>query len=49
MAGITSITDANGRTTFYEYDLLGRLSAVLDHERHILKKHEYIYQNQPPN
>ena len=39
--GITSQTDVNGNTTYYEYDSLGRLVTIKDNERHLLKKYEY--------
>ena len=39
--GITSQTDPNGNTTYYEYDALGRLSAVRDNERRLLKSYQY--------
>lgn len=46
LIGKTSETDPNGRTLFYEYDGLGRLSLVRDEKRHILKKYCYNYAGQ---
>ncbi|MEJ8802069.1 RHS repeat domain-containing protein [Pontibacter sp. H249] len=46
LVGVTSLTDPNGRTTYYEYDELGRLKAVKDHEGNLLKAHEYRYAGQ---
>lgn len=43
LVGITSQTDPSGRTTFYEYDPLGRLQRVRDEQRNILSEHEYHY------
>ncbi|WP_299984993.1 RHS repeat domain-containing protein [uncultured Pontibacter sp.] len=40
------MTDPNGRTTFYEYDGMGRLRAVKDHEGNVLRSHEYHYVGQ---
>ena len=39
--GMTSQTDTNGNTTYYEYDALGRLSAIRDNERRLLKSYQY--------
>jgi YD repeat-containing protein len=43
LVGVTSVTDPNGKTTYYEYDGFGRLWAVKDHERNVVRSHEYHY------
>ncbi|MFY0651638.1 MAG: RHS repeat protein [Cyclobacteriaceae bacterium] len=47
LQGLTSQTDPNGRTTYYEYDSQGRLEHVRDDERNLLSKNEYHYKGQP--
>lgn len=42
--GVTSETDAAGRTSFYEYDKLGRLITVKDPDGKIVRHIEYEYQ-----
>uniref|UniRef100_UPI00374DE697 RHS repeat domain-containing protein n=1 Tax=Niabella hibiscisoli TaxID=1825928 RepID=UPI00374DE697 len=46
MIGITSETDATGRTIFYEYDSFGRLNIIRDNEGNIVKKTCYNYMGQ---
>jgi len=43
--GITSKTDANDITTYFEYDELGRLSSVKDFKINPLKQFYYHYKN----
>lgn len=38
---ITSETDHNGVTKYYEYDGLGRLSRILNNDREVLESYEY--------
>lgn len=41
--GVSSVTDANGTTSYYEYDDLGRLLRIKDFEGNTLKEFEYKY------
>ncbi len=41
--GLTSVTDPNNRSTFYQYDELGRLKLIKDDQGKILKTYQYNY------
>lgn len=41
--GVTSQTDTNGATTFYEYDNAGRLVSIKDQHGDIVKTYDYHY------
>jgi hypothetical protein len=49
LLGLSSETDPNNRSAYYEYDYLGRLSIVRDHNNNILKKLCYNYAGQVEN
>jgi YD repeat-containing protein len=43
LVGLTSQTDQNKRTTYYEYDGLARLVNIKDHDQNIVKNFKYNY------
>lgn len=43
--GLTSMTDGNGVTTYYNYDSFGRLKLVKDDKGNILKQYTYNYKH----
>jgi YD repeat-containing protein len=43
LVGMTSQTDAAGRTTFYEYDGLNRLVRTRDDQGRVLSQQQYHY------
>ena len=43
LIGVSSITDPRNQTTYYIYDLFGRLSLIKDQNGDILKKYDYHY------
>jgi len=45
LVGITSMTDAKGMTTTYEYDAFQRLKNIKDQNSNILKQTDYHYKN----
>lgn len=47
LVGMTSATDAAGKTNYYEYDELQRLRRVKDQEGSIVKQNIYHYKGQP--
>ncbi|HEX8608432.1 MAG TPA: DUF5977 domain-containing protein, partial [Pedobacter sp.] len=49
LIGVTSQTDANGKTTYFEYDALNRLYLVRDNNNNILKRYCYNYSGQAEN
>lgn len=47
LIGISSVTDPNNFTTYYNYDALNRLYTVIDKDNRILQKYCYNYSGQP--
>ncbi|MGO4291517.1 DUF5977 domain-containing protein [Chitinophaga sp. RAB17] len=47
LVGITSETNINGRTIYYEYDGLNRLQLIRDHDNNIVKTFCYNFAGQP--
>jgi hypothetical protein len=46
--GITSVTDQQGRTNYYIYDSIGRLSYIQDQDKNIVKRFSYAYGSPAP-
>jgi hypothetical protein len=49
LIGVTSITDAKGLTSYYEYDEFNRLKFVIDQDLNILQRNCYNYKGQQIN
>lgn len=47
LIGMTSQTDPNGVTTYYEYDSFGRMKTTLDNESKVTKHYKYHYAGEP--
>ena len=45
LVGVTSETDANNVTTYYEYDDLNRLRLIKDQHRDIRQRYQYVYKS----
>lgn len=44
--GLSSMTDPNGKTTYYGYDSFGRLTSVLDNDHNLVKEYSYHIQEE---
>ncbi len=49
LIGITSMTDQNNISTYYEYDDFGRLKYIKDENKNILKAYDYHYKSEAFN
>ncbi|CAD0001356.1 DUF5977 domain-containing protein [Flavobacterium salmonis] len=49
LIGVSTITDVKGISTYYEYDVFGRLSLVKDQNLNILQRYCYSYKGQMVN
>jgi YD repeat-containing protein len=45
LVGLTSTTDANGKSQYYDYDQVNRLATVKDNDGNIVKNYKYHYKN----
>ena len=45
LIGVSGMTDPKGKTTYYDYDAMGRLKTVKDDENNILSANQYKYKN----
>jgi YD repeat-containing protein len=43
IGSVTSATDNSGKTVYYEYDGLGRLSVIKNHNKDVVKKYSYRF------
>jgi len=48
LIGMSSETDTNGKTIYYEYDDFGRLKYILDYKGNVINKTDYHYKQQNP-
>jgi YD repeat-containing protein len=49
LTGMTSSSDENNYTTYYEYDSFGKLKCIKDQDKNILKVYDYHYKDQVIN
>jgi hypothetical protein len=49
LVGISSETDPQGRTNYYNYDAINRLSYIVDQDMNVVKRYNYNYTGQTPN
>ncbi|PSL45744.1 hypothetical protein CLV51_104451 [Chitinophaga niastensis] len=48
LIGMTSQTNERGLTTYYNYDDIGRLSVIKDHNKQVLKQYDYQFTSTIP-